>query len=168
MFQDVQLSGGGSLNLVSLGIRTHSDLARFGELQIDEERLEAFLTERADDVMEVFTNFSDISGSGADANRPARLREAGLGQRIHDIIQWELSFGGGLHDRVGATSGEGASVENSAMSRRIVQEDARIDRLLLDLQRREQRYFVTFGRLESAMIQANSQMMFLEQLFWMG
>jgi flagellar capping protein FliD len=54
------------------------------------------------------------------------------------------------------------------MGRRIQQEDTRIDRLIQNLQRREQRYFVTFGRLESAMIAANSQMMFLEQLFWMG
>jgi len=167
MFRDVRLSNGGTINLINIGIRTSSDLNRFGELQIDEERLYAALNERPDEVAELFTNMSDVPGSGENQDRNRRINEAGLGQRINDIIQWELSFGGGLHSRAGATT-EDTYQPNSALSRRIIQEDRRIDSLIENLQRREQRYFQTFGRLEAAMIQSNSQMMFLEQLFWMG
>jgi|GEM_PF-1741274 len=167
MFMNVPLSGGGTINLLDVGIRTHQDLTRFGELQIDEERLQYFLDNRLDDVKELFTNASDKPGMGNNADRPGRLRESGLGMRIADIIQWELSHGGGLHGRVGATSGEGAPLENNEMQRRMNTEDRRIDNMLRNLERREQRYFMMFGRLEAAMIQSNSQMMFMEQLFWM-
>ena len=168
LFQNVPLSTGGTINLLQIGIRTNQDLTRFGELQIDEERLQYALDNNLDGVTELFTNMSDIPGAGANANRNDRLAQAGLGQRINDIIQWQLSHGGGLYDRVGATSSDGSPVENNTMNTRIRAEDDRIDNLIRNLQRREQRYFIMFGRLESAMIQANSQMMFMEQMFWMG
>jgi flagellar hook-associated protein 2 len=166
IFQDVRLSGGGTLSLLNMGIRTSSDLARFGELQMDEERLDFFLENRMDDVSELFTNVSEIPATGDDADRAGRLRESGLGQRIHDIIHWQLSFGGGLHTRVGATSGGGAALDTNEFNNRISQEDRRIDDMIKSLQRRENRYYEKFGRLESAMVQANSQMMFLEQMIW--
>ena len=169
IFQDVPLSGGGTINMLHLGIRTARDLASFGELEIDEERLQWFLDNRLEDVTELFTNVSDIpQGSEPNPDRARRIAGSGIGLRIHDIITWQLSYGGGLRDRVGETTGGGPPLEGNRMNTRIAQEDGRIDNLLRNLQRREQRYFQVFGRLEAAMIQANSQMMFLEQLFWMG
>jgi flagellar capping protein FliD len=60
------------------------------------------------------------------------------------------------------------SAEMNRMSRRIENENRRIEDMITNLQRREARYFQVFGRLEASMMQANSQMMFLEQMFWMG
>ena len=174
IFQDVPLDDGRTINLLQLGIRTNSDLSRFGELQIDEERLEAFINSNLDDVKELFTRMSEVTevnqndpGERGRA-RTQRINESGIGQRINDIIQWQLSHGGGLNGRVGATSGEGAPNENNRMASRLRDEDRRIDDLLRNLQRREGRYFEMFGRLEAAMIAANSQMMFMEQMFWMA
>jgi flagellar hook-associated protein 2 len=166
LFQDVQLADGSSINLLHLGIRTHSDLERFGELQIDEARLESFLENRLDDVATLFTRFSNIPATGAGANRRDRLADSGIGQRINDILTWELSVDGGIAERAGL---RGHVTENeNALSRRINAEERRIENMLRDLERREHRYFQLFGRLEAAMIQSNSQMMFLEQMFWMG
>lgn len=165
IFMDVELAGGGEINLLHLGIRTHSDLNRFGELQIDEERLERMINERLEDVSELFTNFSTISPN-SPANRRTRLENSGIGARVNDILTWELQTDGGIFRRAGLASGP--SEQNNAMSRRIAQQDRRIDDMIRDLQRREHRYFAMFGRLEAAMVQGHSQMAFLEQMFWMG
>ena len=158
IFRDVVLPDGTRVNLLHMGIRTHSDLSRFGELQIDEDRFNNFLENRLDDVRGLFTQL----GTGS---RRERLDGAGIGQRIDDIINWQLGIGGAFDDRAGISS---TSRENNMLSRRIANEDRRIDHMIRDLQRREHRYFQTFGRLEAAMIQSNSQMMFMEQMFWMG
>ena len=169
MFQDVRLQNGGTINLLHIGIRTHSDLERFGELQIDEDRVRAWVTERGSDVTELFTNFSDIpAGTEPNPARTQRIAESGLGQRINDLIHWQLSFGGGLFSQAGAVSHEGNPSRDNFMDRRIAAEDLRIDNQIRILQRREARYFQIFSRLEAAMIQANSQMMFFEQMFWMA
>ena len=169
IFQEVRLSGGGTIRLVDIGIRTHSDLNRFGELQIDEDRLRAWVEERSEDVTELFTNFSDIpAGTEPNPDRQRRLDGSGIGQRINDILTWQLSYGGGLYTRVGAASHGDRPTLNNVMDRRLEAEDLRIDNQLRILQRRETRYFQIFSRLEAAMIQANSQMMFMEQMFWMA
>ena len=176
IFQDVQLEGGGTINLLDLGIRTSSDLNRFGELEIDERhvadgmtRLEYFVQNRSSDVTELFTNFSNIpAGNEPNSGRVDRIAEGGLGQRISDIMNWSMSYGGGFYDRVGARTHDGAPSENNRMNTRLAEHDRRIDNQLRILQRRETRYFQIFSRLEAAMIQANSQMMFMEQMFWMA
>jgi flagellar hook-associated protein 2 len=174
IFRNVQLSTGEELNLLHIGIRTHSDLDRFGELQIDEDRLQWFLDNRLDDVSELFSNASMSSAGGTASGgerarlRRIRLNESGIGQRINDILTWQLSTGGGIHDRAGEGLVGTRPDDNNFLGRRIAQEDRRIEDMIRDLQRREHRYFAVFGRLEAAMIQANSQMMFMEQMFWMG
>jgi flagellar hook-associated protein 2 len=154
-----------------MGIRTSSDMRHFGELQIDEVRLEYVVNNHLDDVRDVFTQSSNIMPGSitvpGDPNnaqvhrlRRERLAESGVAQRINDILQWETMGGGALHEQAGA--------EQSVMSRRITDADRRIDNILRDLQRREQRYFERFSRLEAAMMQAQSQMMWLDQMMFAG
>jgi flagellar hook-associated protein 2 len=168
MFEDVTLPDGSKINMLHLGIRTHSDLTRFGELQIDEDRLDHFLNNRMDDVAHLFTRQSTIHTGGApspqrSANRRAHLSDSGIGQRIHQVLTWELSMDGGLATRAGAGAGTDT---NNFLTRRITQEERRIDDMIRDLQRREHRYFAMFSRLEAALMQSQSQMMFMEQMFW--
>jgi len=152
-----------TINLVHVGIRTSSSLDEFGELQIDEDRLRSALENNLEGVTELFTRQNFSLGV---QNRPERLRDSGIGQRIGDLLNWQLTAGGGIHDRAGLD--RGLSQHDNDLSRRIGREDRRIEDMIQNLQRREQRYFLTFGRLEAAMMQSQSQMMFLEQMFWMG
>ncbi|MCL1998060.1 MAG: flagellar filament capping protein FliD [Turicibacter sp.] len=168
MFQDVNLDEGGTINLLNIGIRTHSDLNLFGHLEINEDMLQAAVNDNIDAVNQLFTRMSEIPAVGAGADRAGRLADSGLGARLNDLIHWELTTDGGLHDRVGATTGDSPPNDLNRMGARITEEDRRIDDLLVWLQRREDRYFQMFGRLEAAMVQANSQMMFLEQMIWSG
>jgi flagellar hook-associated protein 2 len=176
IFRNVYTEDGRTLNLLHFGIRTSSDLTRFGELQIDEARLEHALANRTDDVAALFTQRSDtppgtIIGNGHPNDpgirrqRQERLNESGVAQRLNDILMWETMGGGGIHGTAGTVSQE---ADNSTMSRRITQADRRIETILADLQRREQRYFEKFSRLEAAMMQSQSQMMWLDQMIFAG
>ena len=174
MLQDVVTSSGRRLNLRDLGIGLSSDLERFGELQINEERLEAFVNNNIDDVRDLFTQRSDIMAGALGApgdprnaavhhQRNQRLSESGLGNRINDILNWETMSGGGIAEQAGMLESLEA---NSVMGRRISDADRRVEAILRDLQRREQRYFLRFSRLEAALMQSHSQMLFLEQMMW--
>jgi flagellar capping protein FliD len=77
-----------------------------------------------------------------------------------------MSTGGEFMERAGMPGTP--SAEMNRMTRRIENENRRIEEMITNLQRKEARYFQTFGRLEASMMQANSQMMFLEQMFWTG
>lgn len=167
IFRDVIMPDGRELNLVHLGIRTHSDLSRFGELQIDEDRLMRWLDERPEDVAHIFTAQDDrLAGTNNMQNRRPRLQNSGIASRINDIITWELSRNGGLFEHAGI-AGTMSDSENR-LSNRIQQYDQRAERMRADLARREQRYFVKFSRLESALMAGQNQMMFLEQMMWAG
>jgi flagellar capping protein FliD len=165
MFEPVRLPDGREINLIQMGIRTSRDLNDFGTLEIvDENRFNYMLNNHMEDVMHLFTTQSDIHAIGPNANRGQRLQEAGLGQRINDIINWQLSTGGGIAERAGFGY---TTLNNNALTRRIENEDRRIDEMIRVLQRREHRYFQIFGRLEAAMMQSHSQMMFFEQMMFM-
>jgi flagellar hook-associated protein 2 len=164
MFQPVRTADGREINLIQMGIRTTRDLNEFGTLEIvDHERFEYMLANHMSDVAHLFTHESGRPAHGAFADRGGRLREGGLGQRINDIINWQLSSGGMLAERAGFG---GITQENNAMSRRLLTEDRRIEDMMRNLQRREHRYFQIFGRLESVMMQSQSQMMFLESIMF--
>ena len=165
IFRDVQFADGSRLNLLHIGIRTDSDLQNFGELQINEERLEQWLNERPDDVMRLFTQADNRpAGNNNTQNRPGRLHHSGVAARINDIINWELSPGGALFEHAGFAGGDG----ENRLSRRITHYDQRSERMMADLARRENRYFMMFSRLEAALTAGQNQMMFLEQMMWAG
>jgi flagellar capping protein FliD len=161
IFQPVDLGDGRRISLLDIGIRTSSDPREFGTLQIDEERLERALNERPDDVATLFTRNPDVPASG---NRQQRIATGGVAGRINDIMNWTMGVGGGLFERAGVAGA--VSDHDNQMSRRIAAEERRIDDMIRNLERREERYFAMFSRLEVAMMQSHSQMMFLEQMLW--
>jgi len=165
VFADLELSSGGKINLLHLGIRTDRNLANFGELEIDEERLQHYMSERMDDVRELFTKNPSIPAADVSRRRN-RLQESGVAGRINDILNWQLTHGGGIFDKAGLATGP--SSEQNTLSRQILREDRRIEDMVRSLQRKEQRYYEQFGRLEAAMMSANSQMMFLESMLFGG
>ena len=169
VFHNVSLGDGREINLLHLGIRTSPNREDFGLLVInDPERLQYMIENRLDDVTTLFTQ-SRGATPGTGTRGPERsewLREVGIGERINGLITWQTTYGGGIFSRSGLHTGE--SINNNAISRRIAEQERRMDREIEVLQRRENRYFQIFGRMETAMMQAHSQMMFLEQLMWMG
>jgi len=80
---------GCSLSLYQIGITTGSYQDK-GKLVIDEEKLRAALTDNYDAVVQLFTQGSQYTYSEAlnDPNKRAvRYKEAGIAQRIYDILQ---------------------------------------------------------------------------------
>jgi flagellar capping protein FliD len=164
IMRPVTLANGSELSLLQMGITTSRNLQEFGQLDIDEDRLQYFLDNRIEDVEQLFRGPDALPSVSGDRN--ARLRAGGLGQRINDIMNWAADTNGTFTQRAGRPGGP--SEHQNAISRRIAAEDRRIDTMIRNLERREARYFQQFSRMEVAMMQANSQMMFMEQMFFMG
>ncbi|MCL2170634.1 MAG: flagellar filament capping protein FliD [Defluviitaleaceae bacterium] len=159
----VRLDDGSYLRLSDLGIRMSSNLEEFGQFQIaDPARLDYFLTNRLDDVRQMFLGRPGVAQSGGNNLANA---DHGIGQRINNIINRQLSNGGGIFERAGTTE-RLDSHTNNAFARRIRDQDTRIENLIRSLERREAMYFARFSRLEVAIMQSNSQMEFLQQMFW--
>jgi flagellar hook-associated protein 2 len=174
VFQNVYTEDGRTLNLLHMGFRTSNDMRHFGEIIIDEARLNYVMENHVDDLRDVFTQSSNINpgsihSTGDPRNaevrrlRTERLNESGVAMRLNDILMWETMGGGGIHDQVGNAV---ENTQNSVLGRRINEADRRIDNIMRDLQRREQRYFERFSRLEAAMMQAQSQMMWMDQMIF--
>jgi flagellar hook-associated protein 2 len=113
-----------------------------------------------DDVATLFTRVPQGSTNAQ------QIASGGIASRINNILNWSVSIGGGITERAGLE--RHVSQNDNVLSRRINAEDRRIETMIRNLQRREENYFRMFSRLESAMMQANSQMMFFEQMFWQG
>lgn len=163
LFMNVPLPNGTNFNLLHIGIRTSSDLALFGRLQIDEDALTNALENRLEDVMHLFTLDSGIPQSER-TRRSERLAGSGVASRINDILNWTTSTGGGLFERAGVDNS--VSANDNFMSRRIEEQEVRINNMMRVLERREASLFARFSRMEVAMMQSQSQQMFLDQLMW--
>ena len=163
MFGNVDLGDGRTINLTAIGIRTSTNLEDFGILVIDNpERLDSALENRLDDVMQLFRGWEATDRNNRDHLNPNH----GITERVNNIINWQLSSRGGIFEAAGLETGP--SRDDNRLSRRINEQEARIDAMIARLERRESRYFVQFSRLEVAMMQANSQMDFLHQIMWGG
>jgi flagellar hook-associated protein 2 len=162
--QGVRLEDGTSLGLLQMGIRTARNMEDFGQLEIDEDRLQWFLDNRIEDVTRVFRGPKSLPPATGD--RMARLRAGSLADRVNDIMTWATNSTGSLTRRAGIVGGP--SEHQNAMSRRIEAEDRRIDNMIRNLERREARYFQKFSRMEMAMMQADSQMAWMQQMFFQG
>ena len=166
IFQNVQLEGGGTINLLDIGIRTSPNVADGAILHIDEAALDAALANRIEDVQVLFTRNSSVSPADT-ANRGQRIAESGVATRINDITGWAISTGGSIFQRAGVTENAFSHHEN-AISRNIRMQDDRIDAMIARLERREASLFAQFSRMETAMMRANSQMSFFDHLLFGG
>jgi len=164
IFMNVPTATGGTVNLVQLGIRSSDRLSDMGRLELrDPAMLDNMLENHLDDVIALFTRFptgpADTVPGGAHFN-------LGIAERMDAILRDQLSTNirGNLFDMAGMENHPLG--HNNTMTGRINEQERRIDNMLAWLERRENQLFAQFSRMEVAMMQANSQMMFFDQLFW--
>lgn len=169
LFANVYDGQGGRVNLAMIGIRSVEDLSGFGMIEIrDEAIFENFLQNNPQAIVNLFV--PDFVARSEFPDTPEGQREwwgrQGLGDRLNSITGRALSISvsGSLADRAGIP---GLNDATNVMSRQLNDQERRIDNMLSWLERREEQLFAQFSRLEVAMMQANSQMMFFEQMFWM-
>lgn len=169
MSRVIELEGGGTFSLTQMGISLSRNTADGGLLVIDQTALNYALENNMDAVVAMFTGegASAARGPGAtgilgNMGAVARL-DAALNRHVNG-----LGTGNGLlEQRAGRVVGTG-TYSNNELNRRIADQDARIETMMRFLERRENQLFAQFSRMEQAMMQANSQMGFLDQFIWGG
>jgi len=163
LFMNVPFEGG-TINLAQIGIRSVQDIGGFGMIEIrDEAVFENFLNNNPEAITALFTNVELRSDHATERDW---FEASGLGDRLNDIMNRALSNrSGSLASFAGIPLN--MTYNNNILTNRINDQDQRINRMIEQLERRENQLFAQFGRMEAAMMQAQSQMMFFEQMFWM-
>ena len=176
LLQDVRLSNGKVLNLHSIGIQTkgYSSAATSGELQIDEDKLRAAITENPNDVLELFfATPSDSDLNTADRNLSSsqiqqKREQCGLFNRITDVMVNGMS-------QIINKAGAGNSASNyrkvnsfimldfttggskSLLDNRLIDINKRITSLNARMAKVEARYWSKFTAMETAIGKLQSQ-----------
>ncbi|MCZ8536929.1 flagellar filament capping protein FliD [Paenisporosarcina quisquiliarum] len=135
----------GNMNMLSqIGINTgkYSD---GGKLFIDENKLKDALSNKPDEVMDLFTN-----GTNGIGNR--------VYAELNDVIKR-------LSERGGSPT---SAVDNSTMSKRITQMNQEISKWNDRLKMVENRYWKQFTAMEKALSQMNSQSSWMQQNMFGG
>jgi len=164
MFRNVTMPDGRTFNLGNMGIQLSRDANTPGLLTIDEDRFELALEHHGDVMQHIFTSAEPRSNFTNDRDW---LNGNGLAVRLRHVFDRATHHDTGTITRRAGVAG-GIWDSQSAMSLSISNDNRRIDNMLNWLQRREDSLFRQFSRMEQAMMQANSQMMFFEQLMWQG
>jgi len=169
LFMNVPFEGG-YINLAHIGIRSVQDIGGFGMIEIrDEEIFENFLNNNPEAISALFTTVelrSGFTNASGQVDERAWFAASGLADRLNDIMNRALSNrSGSLASFAGIPLN--MTYNNNILTNRINEQDQRINRMMDWLERRENQLFAQFGRMETAMMQAQSQMMFFEQMFWM-
>lgn len=176
LLQDVVLSDGTTINLHSIGIQTksYSSAATSGELQIDEEKLRAAITNNPNGVLELFfATPSDSELNTSDRNLSTsqiqeKRKQCGLFNRITDVMVNGIS-------QIITKAGAGDSANNyrklntfimldftasgskSLLDNRLLDINKRITTLNNSLSKIEARYWSQFTAMEKALAQLQSQ-----------
>lgn len=159
---------GVGISMYEIGITTSSDYSAKGKLIIDEDKLDKALTERPNEIIELFTKESEIAYSSF-TDKATRNSENGLSARIFDVLQDNIRITrdtngsrGYLIDKAGVETGIDTTSE---MAKKILDMDDKINDLLIMLGEKEDNYYLEFGRMESAMATLSSQSDFLASQF---
>jgi flagellar hook-associated protein 2 len=153
------------ITLYDIGITTSVDYKSGGQLSIDEDKLDAALAERPNEVIELFTKESEISYASY-TDRSTRNSENGIAARINDILQDNIRLtrdDGGNKGYLIEKAGFGVDDTSSDLYQKIRDMDSRIDDLLEMLSVKEENYYNDFARMESAMSAYSSQSAWLAQ-----
>jgi flagellar hook-associated protein 2 len=176
-FQSVE---GAGVTLKEIGLSTDSDYSKGGKIVIDETKLKDAIQNKGDQVKSIFIkDYSSIPYS-ADHKAPTgfdysdRSKNIGIFQRINDILKdytrtTRDSSGkkGSLIEKAGI-KGDLSEFENF-ISKQIKNDyDKRINDLADKLADKENKYYLQFSKLESAMNKLNSQSSWLMQQLGMG
>ncbi|MEZ0480697.1 flagellar filament capping protein FliD [Planococcus sp. SSTMD024] len=140
--------GDGSINLLSqIGINT-GDYREGGKLFIDEDKLRTALSEKPDEMMNLFTVRSAV-GDGIGARVYAKL---------NDIVK-------NLSTQAGSPA---SAVDNSTMSKKLRRMETEITRWQDRLTSIEDRYWSQFTAMEKALSKMNSQSAWMQQNMFGG
>ncbi len=141
-------AGAGNLNMLSqIGINT-GNYQEGGKLFIDEDKLKAALTEKPDEVMNLFTVRSEAGD--------------GIGARVYDTLNEVVK-------KLSAQAGSPASaVDNSTMSQKLRRMETEITRWQDRLTSIEDRYWSQFTAMEKALSKMNSQSAWMQQNMFGG
>jgi flagellar hook-associated protein 2 len=168
MYEDIEGLG---ISLYEIGIQSSSNYKEAGKLVIDEDKLDTALSERPNEVIELFTKESTTTYTSY-TSRSARYNENGIASRIHDILQDNIRLTrdnngnkGYLIDKAGLETGTDTT---SDMYNKIRVMDEKIDDLLEMLADQEEKYYSQFAAMESAMSQFSNQSAWLASQFGGG
>ncbi|MGE6487483.1 flagellar filament capping protein FliD [Paenisporosarcina sp. NPDC076898] len=146
----VQGIASGNISLLSqIGINTGS-YTEGGKLFINEDKLKEALTNKPDEVMQLFTN-KDATGNGL-----------GIGDRVYQKLNEVVK---NLSNQAGSPA---TSVDNSIISKKIKQMSEEISNWQDRLKMTENRYWRQFTAMEKAISQANSQSTWMQQNMFGG
>lgn len=153
---------GAGISLSQIGIETSSNYKENGKLIIkDENKLKSAIETNYSDVVKLFSNESDQRYLDS-ANSVERYRENGLGNRLYDIIQDAVRTTRDENGKKG-TLLEVAGIKNDAsdatsiLSKKITEYEDRVATLLEYLADKENTYYATFSRVETALAKMESQ-----------
>ncbi|MDK2810651.1 MAG: flagellar hook-associated protein 2 [Petroclostridium sp.] len=158
-----------SYNLASIGITTGS-YQDMGKLIIDENKLKEAIKNSPEQVIQLFTQESDVAYSPdlTAVQRKERYEENGIIYRLYDIIENNIrttrdSSGkkGILLEKAGIAGD--LTDTNNLMNTAIAEKDSLIDTLLVKLQEKEERYYQKFAAMEEALSRMNSQSAWISQ-----
>jgi len=149
------------VSLADIGITTSNNYKDKGKLVIDQEDLKEALENDFDNVVTLFTKESDKAylekGTAGE-----RYSENGLMNRLDDILSDVIRTSrdtdgnkGTLVEKAGVV--DDASVADNALSKVLGEYDDRMDVMLDILAAKENRYYLEFSRMETALAQLQSQ-----------
>lgn len=161
---------GVGVTLSDIGITTSANYTSRGKLVIDETKLRTALTERPDDVAELFIKDSsnDYDRDKGYSGNTERMKEVGIFRRLSDIIEDTIRTGrnsqnqkGSLLEKAGV-KGDITEIEN-IISKQIKDNEKTISDLIKKMQTRETQLYKQFTYLETMMNNYNSQSSWLTQ-----
>lgn len=149
------------ISLKDIGITTSSYYADNGKLVLDESKLKTALTERPNEVIQLFTNESDTAYADME-NRTTRNSQNGWANRINDILQDNIRLTRDSNNQRGlliekAGYEKDGSESTSVLAKKIKTTDTAIATLLERMADKEELYYAQFTRMESALSKMNSQ-----------
>jgi len=162
MVNGVPLEGGGRLSLSQIGITTTNVTSDGGILVIDMQKLDKALEERPDDIATLFTKPADDGLTGT-----AKMNNQGVAERLNDIVTAVIGTHGSLTSKAGSEE-HSLSLTKNDLHKEIMAQNDRITKMLDNLRRKEEQFYMMFSKLETAMMRADQQMASLQGLIGGG
>lgn len=158
----------------SIGIKTGNYTQR-GKLNIDEAKLREAIKNTPDLVAGIFGKESEISYSVnlSSEDKSTRYKQNGIVQRLHDIIQANITTVPNTNGQKGALVEKAGMVGDSLdissyISSQIKYKNELISTLTDKLNDKEDQYYAKFSAMEKALAQMNNQSSWLLQQFGGG
>ncbi len=173
LYSSVESTG---ISLSSIGITTSSDYKKNGKLEINEAKLKDALTNKSEEIKNLFTKSSDITyyeSLDSPSAKSKRYKESGLAQRISDVIQDAIrtstdknGYKGTLLEKAGI-SGDRSEFTNSLFKEMMDFEEI-IAEMNSKLTSREDALYAKFTAMETALSKLNEQQNYLASMLGTG